>query len=261
VARYLSYGDRGPQVKRLQRALNDNPYYKPKPLLKVDGEMKVHTCSAVQDAKFRIGYPKEHLDPDARDQIAGDLLLSLLEGRTKLPPEYVRRRKARLAAAKKRSRILSKQTLMRRRALRIIKGEIGTMERGGNTNRIKYNDWWGWGPVAYCVIGISWSWVKAGSTAFKKGSRWAGTDVMLADAKAGRNGIHLTSSPRAGCPGVIDFNGKSDPDHAITFVKWANREKTLVATAEFNTTSSGGVAGVWYKTRPAWQCWWFEIER
>jgi hypothetical protein len=258
---YLQYGDKGPQVERLQRALNTNPYYKPSAKLKVDGRMGNLTCAAVQDAKFLLGYPRDHIDPDARDQIAGELLLKLLERRLQLPPEYQRRRKARLAQKRKRDSIVSKQTLMRRRALRIIKAEVGTMERGGNTNRIKYNKWWGWGPVAYCVIGISWAWVKAGSTAFKRGSRWAGTDLMLADAKAGRNGIHLTSSPRAGCPGVIDFSGKSDPDHAITFIKWANTTKTLVATAEFNTSSSSGVAGVWYKVRPAWQCWWFEIER
>jgi peptidoglycan hydrolase-like protein with peptidoglycan-binding domain len=256
---YLRYGDRGPQVKRLQRALNDNPYYKPKPKLKVDGEMKNLTCAAVQDSKFLIGYPKDHLDPDARDQIAGELLLKLLERRLPLPPEYARRRKARLAQKRKRNSIVSQQTLMRRRALKCVKAEVGTMERGNN--RIRYNDWWGWGPVAYCVIGISWCWVKAGSVAFKKGSRWAGTDAMLWDAKAGRNGIHLTSSPKAGCPGVIDFNGHSDPDHAITFIKWANREKTLVTTAEFNTGGPNGVQGVWYKTRPNWQCWWMEVER
>ena len=58
---------------------------------------------------------------------------------------------------------------MRLRALAIIKGELGTMEAGGHCNVIKYNAWWGWGAVAYCVIGIAWAWVKAGSKAFKQG--------------------------------------------------------------------------------------------
>ena len=83
---------------------------------------------------------------------------------------------------------------LRKKALAVIKGELGTMEAGGHSNVIKYNTWWGWGAVAYCVIGISWAWVKAGSTSFKRGVRWAGTDLMLADAKAGRNGLHLTSA-------------------------------------------------------------------
>ena len=44
-------------------------------------------------------------------------------------------------------------------ALAIIKGEIGTREQGENV--IKYTKWWGWGAVAYCVIGISWAWTRA----------------------------------------------------------------------------------------------------
>ncbi len=56
---------------------------------------------------------------------------------------------------------------------------------------------------------------------------------MLADAKAGRNGLHLTSDPQPGCPGVIDFDGHSDPDHAITFVR-GNGDGTC-ETIEFNT--------------------------
>lgn len=261
MAKFLSYGSTGERVKRLQRALNRSPYWRPKPQLVVDGELGPRTCAAIQDAKYRMGYAESDIDPDVKDQVAGTFLFDLLEGKRDLPPKYLARRKARLKKIRARNRLLSKQTRLRRRALKIINGEIGTMERGGNTNRIKYNDWWGWGAVAYCVIGLSWCWVKAKSMAFERGKRYANTDAMLADARAGKHGLHLTSAPKGGCPGVIDFSGHSDPDHAITFIKWANRAKTLVRTAEFNTTSDAGVAGVWQKTRPAWQCWWFEVEK
>jgi hypothetical protein len=261
TAKFLTYGDTGPRVKRLQRGLNAGRYYKPSPKLEEDGVCGSHTLSAVQDTKHRMGYAASDIDPDIKDQIAGGFFFDLLEGKRELPVAYLARRKARLKKIRQRNRLLSAETRLRRRALKIIRDEIGTMERGGNTNRIKYNDWWGWGAVAYCVIGESWAWVKAGSKAFLKGVRWANTDAQLADAKAGRNGLHLTSAPKAGCPGVIDWEGHADPDHAITFVKWADRAKTKVVTAEFNTTSDGGVAGVWYKTRPAWQCWWFGVEK
>jgi hypothetical protein len=143
------------------------------------------------------------------------------------------------------------------RALAIIKGEIGTREQGENV--IRHTKWWGWGAVAYCVIGVSWSRVKAGSTAFKKGVRWAGCQWMLADAKAGGHGIHLTNDPDPGCPGVIDFDGHSDPDHGITFVK--DNGNGTCETYEFNTSKDGTyIEGIWKKDRPLRNCWWFEVE-
>jgi peptidoglycan hydrolase-like protein with peptidoglycan-binding domain len=261
--KFLTYGDKGERVKRLQRALNRSPYFKPKPQLVVDGELGPRTCAVIQDAKYRMGYAAGDIDPDVKDQVAGGFLFDLLEGKRELPERYVARRKARLKKIRAKNRLLSRQARMRRAALKVIKGEIGTLEQpsGANTNRIRYNTWWGWGAVEYCVIGLSWAWVKVGSVAFKRGSRWANTDVMLTDAKAGRNGLHLTSAPKAGCPGVIDWEGHSDPDHAITFVRWKDAAKRIAVTAEFNTRDNRGLAGVWMKERPAAQCWWFEVEK
>lgn len=258
MSRFLTYGDSGPHVRHLQRLLNRNPYFKPRRPLAVDGEMGSLTCSAVQRGKRRMGYPPDALDPDSRDQVAGQLLIDLLIGKRKLPLAYRVRRITRLAAIARAQRARSAQTKLRLRALEIIKGELGTMEAGGHSNVIKYNTWWGWGAVAYCVIGIAWAWVKAGSTAFTRGSRWANTDAMLADAKAGRSGLHLTNDPNPGCPGVIDFDGHSDPDHGITFVR-DNGDGTC-ETYEFNTTGPNSMEGVWRKDRPLRQCWWFEVE-
>lgn len=96
-----------------------------------------------------------------------------------------------------------------RPALEIIRREIGTREQGENV--VRHTKWWGWGAVAYCVVGVS--------TAFKKGVRWAGYQQVLADAKTGEHDIHLTNDPDPGCPGVVDIYGDALPDHAITFVK------------------------------------------
>ena len=254
MAKLLHYGSRGERVRRLQRALNDNPYFWPRRRLAVDGDMRTLTCSAVQQAKHRLGYPLGKIDPDVDDQVAGEFLFGLLERTRQLPDEYAMRRRVRLRKLK----AAGARSALRRKALAVIKGELGTMEAGGHSNVIKYNAWWGWGAVAYCVIGISWAWVKAGSTSFKRGARWAGTDLMLADAKAGRNGLHLTADPQPGCPGVIDFDGHSDPDHAITFVR-DNGDGTC-ETIEFNTLGPGGMEGVWKKDRPLKNCWWFGVE-
>jgi hypothetical protein len=147
---------------------------------------------------------------------------------------------------------------MRLRALAIIKGEIGTLERPNHSNDIKYCDYWGMGNVSYCAIGCSWAWIKAGSTAFKRGYRWASCEQMLTDAKSGNDGLHLTHDPDPGCPGVVDLYGNANPDHCITFIK-DNGDGTC-STIEFNT-SHNGVEGVWNNRRLMRDCWFFEVEK
>ena len=249
----LKYGSKGPRVKALQRLLNHNTYFKPRRALVEDGEFGTLTAAAVQRGKRRLGYPSYELEP-----VAGPQFSAYLSGETPLSAAMLQRRKIRLAAIAAAGQAQSSQTRMRLRALNIIKGELGTRETPNHSNNVPYNAWWGWGRVAYCVIGISWAWVKAGSTAFVRGSRWANTDAMLGDAHAGRNGLHLTNDPDPGCPGVIDFDGHSNPDHGITFVH-DNGDGTAT-TFEFNSTQNG-VEGVWKQDRPLRNCWWIVVER
>jgi hypothetical protein len=259
MAKFLTYGSRGDRVKRLQHALNDNPYFRPRRRLVIDGQMGTLTCAAVQRGKRRMGYPPKALAIDLDDAVAGKFFLQLLDGARRLPLAYRIRRRSRLAKIAAAAAVHSTQTKMRLAALAAIRDELGTMEAGGHSNVIRYNAWWGWGAVAYCVIGISWAWVvKAASTAFQRGVRWANTDAMLDDAMAGRNGLHLTNDPDPGCPGVIDFDGHSDPDHGITFVR-DNGDGTC-ETYEFNTTGPNSMEGVWRKDRPLANCWWFQVE-
>jgi peptidoglycan hydrolase-like protein with peptidoglycan-binding domain len=251
-AKLLGYGDKGPRVKELQRLINNNPYYKPRRALVEDGELGPVTCSAIMQAKHFIGYQIDDKEP-----VAGEMLFEYLSQERPLPAEYRARRTARLAKAKA---ARSGEKARRLRALAIIKGELGTLERPNNSNHIKYNDFWGWGAVPYCMIFIAWAWLKAGSTAFVKGSRWAGCREMLADAKAGGHGIHLTNDPDPGCPGVVDIYGDARPDHAITFVR--DNGNGTCETFEANTSKDGTyIQGVWNKTRLLRDCWWFEVER
>ena len=251
----MRYGDRGPRVRRLQELLNHNAYFKPRAPLAEDGDFGPMTAAATQRAKRRLGYLAENIEP-----VAGSMLIGFLSGETPLSTEMLKRRKARLAAIEKAKHEQSAETKMRLRVLAIIKGELGTLETPNNSNHIIYNTWWGWGAVPYCMIFVAWSWVKAGSKAFVKGSRWAGCREMLADAKAGGHGIHLTNDPDPGCPGVIDLYGDARPDHAITFVK-DNGDGTC-ETYEGNTSKDGTyIQGVWNKTRLLRDCWWFQVER
>jgi len=252
MADMLKYGDKGPRVKRLQGLLNLNDYFKPRRRLTLDGRFGTLTAAAVQQAKYHLGYQNDDIEP-----IAGDMLFEYLDETRPLPGEYRARRNARLA---KIAAAQGSEKALRLRALGIIKGELGTLETPNNSNHIKYNDWWGWGNVAYCMIFVAWSWVKAGSKAFAKGSRWAGCREMLDDAKAGGHGIHLTSDPDPGCPGVVNLYGDARPDHAITFVR-DNGDGTA-QTYEGNTSKDGTyIQGVWKKDRLLRDCWWFVVEQ
>ena len=251
MADYLQYGDKGARVKQLQRLLNHNGYHKMRKDLVLDGEFGSLTAAAIQETKYWLGYDKGELRP-----IAGALLLRFLHSEP-LPAAYDERRKFRQAKREKEREAQTSMDKMRLRVLARINGERGELEKPYNTNHIKYNDWWGWGAVPYCMIGISWAWVLERSKAFERGSRWAGCREMLADAKAGGHGIHLTHDPDPGCPGVVDLDGDASPDHAITFVK--NNGDGSCTTVEFNTRKNN-IGGVWNSRRPLRSCWWFTVE-
>lgn len=247
---YLKYGDKGAKVKNFQRLLNHNKYRTPKRPLVEDGDWGPLTSAATQKVKFYCGYPAEELKP-----IAGDQIIGYLSNKVALPDDYKDRRKRRIAP-----KPMDPMDKMRLRVLARIKDELGTLETPNNSNHIKYNTYWGWGPVPYCMIFIAWAWLHEGSKAFVKGSRWAGCREMLADAQAGGHGIHLTNDPDPGCPGVVDLYGDARPDHAITFVK--DNGNGTVTTYEANTSKTGTyIQGVFNKTRPAKECWWFEVEK
>lgn len=251
MSKFLSYGNHGAMVKRLQRLLNDNPFHKIRPLA-VDGEMGPLTCAAIHHVKRFAGY--ENLDPDLEDQIAGDFFFDLLEKKRQLPPEYAKRRRTRLAAAKKKP--------MRVKALRFAEDDLGVREV--QVNIIKYNEWWCGGGndhAPYCVRAGSYWYKKAGSTIIDPAAgRFQGTDYFLACARQGQFGLHLTADPQPGDAFVIDFDGHSDPDHFGLFVKDLDQGEfhAIEANATFRDGSGQGVD---YHTRAARNCWFVEINK
>jgi len=149
---------------------------------------------------------------------------------------------------------------LRKRALGYAKADVGTLEAPNNA--IKYNSWWTGGGNdggAYCVRAASYWYFKAGSVAVARGSRWENTDVLLADAKAGRNGVHLTADPDPGAVFVIDFDGHSDPDHCGIFVKDLGSGR--FQSVEANALLANGKQGVGYHTRAFRNCWHMELEK
>lgn len=246
----LRYGSRGRQVRELQRLLNRNRYYKPRPRLVVDGVYGPRTASCVQAAKRRLGY-----EPDECLPVAGRRFLDYLSGATPLTAEMRKRRRLRLARLAELARLRS----LRVKALALARDDIGTVEGPGNA--VKYNKWWCGGSNdggAYCVRACSFWYAGAGSSAVVRGSRWQNTDAMLADAASHRNGLRLVHQPLPGDVMLIDFDGHTDPDHAGLVERVRGG---VVDTVEANATLADGRQGVGRHTRAVRNCWFVRVER
>jgi len=74
---------------------------------------------------------------------------------------------------------------------------------------------------------VTYGYVKAGSKAFVKGSRYAYVPYIVIDARAGVNGLAVTKTPRAGDLGCVDWqrgDGKNPYsfDHVLMFQHWVD---------------------------------------
>lgn len=252
--KFLTYGDRGDRVRKLQSDINNNEYHHLVRRLSMDGEFGPSTASAVHNIKYWLGYPE--LDPDLKDQIAGKFLFDVLEHDRALPPAFKKTRVARTKAWEERRKKLT----IADRALMAAKEDLGIREK--QPNIIKYNEWWNGQKdhAPYCVRAGSYWNAKGGSKVIDpKKSLFEGTDYFLECAKKGEFGLHLTSDPGPGFSFVIDFNGKSDPDHFGLYV--GDNGGGYFRSIEANATLSDGSQGVGYHVRAYRNCWFVEFTK
>lgn len=251
TARTMHYGDRGADVRALQALLNHDPHHKPARLLEEDGVFGPQTAAACQQAKYWLGYRAADIKP-----VAGTPLLGLLSG--KRPPSDPMR--ARASARREKAAAEAAAKPLRARALEFARADLGLHEATGN--HIKYNEWWCGGRsdgAPYCVRAGSYWYAKAGSTVIDPHvGRYEGCGALLADAQAARAGVHLTSEPAPGAGFVIDFDGRSVPDHFGLYV--ADAGGGLFKSLEANATDPQGREGVDYHRRPYRSVWFVVFE-
>lgn len=246
----IGYGDRGPRVAEYQRLHNRGRFYDPRRRLIVDGEAGPLTCAAMQQDKYWAGYAAGDIEP-----IAGEPLFAWLRG-----APLTDAMKARRAARLKKAREAAKRKPMRLKALTAARADLGILE--GPNNAIKFNEWWCGGHndgEPYCVRAGSYWYKKACSTVMREGVRYQGTDLLLSDAKAGRNGVHITNDPDAGDLFVIDFDGHADPDHLGMLEE--DKPGGEFDSIEANATLANGRQGVGRHVRAARNCWFIVVER
>ena len=238
----------GSDVKHLQRLLRAAGM-KPGPL---DGEFGPRTAAACNHYKWRIGYSRRQLPPRGRrpahrvphGQAPADR--GDATPRRRPPPQGAAgARGAGQAASDAPARARHHQGRDRHDGAGRERHQVHALVGLGRRRLLRHRHRVG-------VDAGRQQGVQAGRRAGRTPTRcWptprpAGTDCTCSTSRC----------PAA--PGVIDFDGHSDPDHGITCIRVEGDE---VVTGEFNTTKDGtSLEGVWEKRRPLRNTWWFAVE-
>lgn len=194
----------------------------------IDGEYGEATAAAVRRAKWALGYPTKEVNGAFGDKLEG-----LLSGTKALPILYALRRKKRLTPA---------PATLAQKALVSAAKQLGVKESPADSNRVLFSQWYGLtGP--WCAMFVSWNYVAAGSKSFKAGQHYAYCPYILSDAKAGRNGLQLVSSPQPGDIVLYCWNGTGVPEHTGLFERWLDSKGSSFSAIEGNTSAGNDANG------------------
>lgn len=195
----------------------------------VDGEFGPDSFRATKRAQYYMGFKE-------LNGVYTIALHKLLTGAAKLSKQQVARRKKRLHKPEQPKRLVLLKE-MRERVGKLVEDPPGSNKVPGVT------DWYGIsGP--WCAMVVTRCGVLAKLRAFTRGSRYAYVPYIVADARAGKNGLAITYKPLPGNLVCYDWNDDGVADHVGVFEKWADEAHTQFWTYEGNTSktnlSNGG---------------------
>lgn len=177
----------GKDVEFAQRLLKKHGDYTDK----IDGEFGILSAQASFRAQFRLGYARPA-------QGFGTPLEKLLTGKAKPTPAMKKLAAKRKAEAGK----------LRLKALTEMKKLIGTKEDPPHSNRTPVGAWYGI-QDEWCAMAVTMAYVKAGSTGFARGSRWAFVPFVVSAARTGQHGLTVTTNPQPGDLVCYDLDGSN----------------------------------------------------
>jgi CHAP domain len=93
--------------------------------------------------------------------------------------------------------------------------QLGYKESPAGTNQNKFGDWYGMNGQPWCAIFCTWCDQTGGAptASFKRGSRYAYVPYVVSDARLGKNGLAITSSPKPGDLVCYDWARDGEHDH------------------------------------------------
>jgi hypothetical protein len=178
----------GPDVESAQRLLKKHGDYDGP----INGEYDVLTAQASRRAQFRLGYAKP-------SQGFGTPLEKFLTGAAKPTAAMTK-----LSTQRKKDE--ANVGGLRKKALAEMIKLIGTVEDPPHSNHTIVGAFYGL-QDEWCAMTVTMAYVKAGSTGFAKGSRWAYVPFLVAAARAGQHGLSVTMDPQPGDLVCYDLDG------------------------------------------------------
>jgi hypothetical protein len=181
----------GEDVTYAQRLLAKHGYYQ----AEIDDEFGPLSAQASYRAQFWLGYANPK-------QTFGTPLEKLLLERAKPTADAQKRIDERKKAAEAEP--------LRERALAEMQNFVGLCEDPPGSNNVPdINGWWGGGNVAWCARTVSKAYILAGSKSFARGRNYQYVPTIVADARAGRNGLTVTLDPKPGDLVCYDWDGSN----------------------------------------------------
>jgi hypothetical protein len=180
----------GEDVDLAQRLLKKHGHYGGD----IDREFGELSAQASYRAQFRLGYAQPK-------QAFGTPLEKLLNGTAK-PTAAMKK----LSAQRKREE--GKRSGLRLRALAEMRKLIGTTEHPPGSNKTIVGKFYGFNDE-WCAMAVTMAYVKAGSTGFAKGSRWAFVPFLVAAARTAQHGLTVTANPQPGDLVCYDLDGSN----------------------------------------------------
>jgi hypothetical protein len=173
----------------------------------IDGEFGILSAQACRQAQFEIGYSRPHA-------AFATPLEKFLTGKA-TPTSAMK------TLGAKRKKEMAKGKTLRKRALAEMRGLIGTTEHPPGSNKTIVGAFYGV-QDEWCAMAVTMAYVKAGSTGFARGSRWAFVPYLVAAARMGQHGLTVTTHPEPGdvvCYDFDDSNFATSKNHVGMFEK------------------------------------------
>jgi hypothetical protein len=121
--------------------------------------------------------------------------------------------------------------------------QIGTKESPSNSNMTKYGEWYGGNGQPWCGYFVSWcdqtGWSPTAS--FDPGRAYAYVPYIVSDAQLGKNGLSITSKPKAGDLVCFDWDFEGVFDHVGIFEEGSPSSfRTIEGNTSPSDNSNGG---------------------
>lgn len=140
---------------------------------------------------------------------------------------------------------------IREAVLALCVTQLGVKESPPDSNNVKYTDWYGMvGP--WCAMFQAWAFCtnKQGkSPSFAQGSRYAYVPYIVADARAGANGLSTTDDPQPGDLVCYDWQFDGEYDHVGVFEAWVGGGQFSAIEGNTSTSSDSNGGQVMRRTR------------